>query len=160
MVKLGDIFLIPLPNSCFGVGYVIARKRPVFYMGALDIQIDPNDRIDVSWLSRADRFACFGNFFDSKLKNGDWSIVGNVTPDLSRYPFPNFKIKKGDDYFVESWDGAELRKATPEDIMKYDNPTNRAPMILQNGLSSILGLRAADPKYNKITANYVVQQSS
>jgi hypothetical protein len=157
--KEGDYFTIPLKNGSVGVGYLIARATPCFFMGALGQQFESESTFDPALLFEVSNFKFFGNFFNSKLKNGDWKKLGNARPDQSRFPFPNTKIKNGADYVIETWNRSILRKATVDDILYYDNPTNRAPKILENALNAFFGLHEWNPEYRKITAEYVFEQS-
>lgn len=157
--KEGDYFRIPLRNGNFAVGYVISKGRPTFFMGALGRQFETDKKFDSKLLFDVENFGFFGSFFDSKLKNGDWPIMGSLVSDSSSYPLPISKIKKGNDYILERWDRTVIRKATSKDILYYDNPTNRAPMILENAINSFFGLHERNPKYKKVAAEYVISQA-
>ncbi len=159
MAKIGDYFKIPLKDGRFGIGYVIDRASPALYIGALEDVFDEVETFDPKLLEDPNAFALFGNFFDSKIKNGDWKVLGNHHADLKGFPRPYVKIKRGANYVIETLNREHVRKATPEDILYYENLSNKAPMILQNALNALHGLHEWSPKYKKVSAEFVREQS-
>mgnify|MGYP005845335461 CR=1 FL=1 len=158
--KIGDYFKIPLEDGRFGIGCVLARTPPAFYIGALKDVFSKVEDFDCKSLKNPKSFAILGSFFDSKIKNGDWQILGNYRFPLNGFPKPYIKIKRGDDYVIETLLGRDyVRDATPEDILYYENPSNKSPMILQNALNALHGLKEWNPKYKKVSEEFVRKQA-
>ena len=51
------------------------------------------------------------NSFDAKISNGDWPIIGHIDIDAG-YQLPTYKVKMGNEMYVENFAGDRRRIAT------------------------------------------------
>lgn len=158
--KIGDYFSIPLNDGRFGIGLIVQKVSPALYIGALKAVFEREEVFDPSVLEDPQDFGFFGCFFDSKIKNGDWKILGNRPVNSEIFPKPYLKIKRGDNYEVETIDKKYVRRATGEDILRFENPSNKAPKILENAINAFYGLHDSDIKYEKVSADFIRQRST
>jgi hypothetical protein len=139
-IKPGLVFAVPLGDGSYGFGQVIEKQGPIYYMAGLDV------RKEMPELSQ-DEFALTkpvvaGNCFDVLLKNGRWTPIG-VLPLRTDVPFPCFKVKIGEHFYLESWDRKERRQASSDELHRYGFRTNYGPIMLEHALQAHFGLRSA-----------------
>src|SRR3954470_6770239 len=99
-IEAGLVFAIRLLNEEFGFGQLLVRQEPIFYMVAYDVHSE-TPAIDNHAIQEASP-VLMGNFFDVLIRNGRWTPVRH---SVSRVvPYPCFKVRIGDTFYVESWD--------------------------------------------------------
>jgi hypothetical protein len=135
-IEAGLVFAIPILNGRFGFGQLVMRQDPIFYMVAYDIEAQ-SPTIDDPTLRQA-RAVLMGNFFDILIRNGRWTPIQHFTAPT--VPYPCFKIRIGDTFYVESWDRQRKREATPQELTHLQPPSNYGPIILENALNAYFGL--------------------
>ena len=114
-VNVGTVFAVPLADKIFGFGQLIAWQRPIFYMVGYDARENSAD-LDEEDLRKA-RPVLLGDFFDILIANGRWQAIRQQkAPNV---PFPCFKIKIEDKFYIESWDRA-IREANPKNALIYN----------------------------------------
>jgi len=151
--RLGDIFEIPIDDTRVGYGQVVAVRvaTHAFCMVVFEriFEMEPPPSLEVVVGSD---ILLVANTFDSRIKNGSWTVVGRREPDLSRVPFPAYKLSVGaiDDVFVVSYDGKRRRRATPEETSVLDFRWDVAPIRLEKALKAFHGLLPWDDDYARL----------
>lgn len=145
-VEPGLLFAIPLGDGTFGFGQILAWQDPIYYMAAFKIRsLLPEmerDRIEESSV------VLLGNFFDVLLKNKRWTPLYQIP--IPRVPFPCYKIKVGETFYVENWDRTEMREASSEDLQALQPRSNYGPIILENALNAYLGIRPWEAQFDPL----------
>jgi hypothetical protein len=100
----------------------------------------------------------FGNFFDVLIHNGRWLAIKQL--ETPKAPFPCFKVKIGDKFYVESWNRQQVREATFEECAILHFRTNRGPIILEKALKAYFGLAPWERRYDSLKAEAVVKSSN
>jgi hypothetical protein len=154
-VDVGLVFSIPLAEKTFGFGQLIAWQRPIFYMAGYDLKSESPDVNEPDM--RNARPVLFGNFFDVLIRNGRWLTIKQL--ETPKAPFPCFKVKIGDKFYVESWDRQQVREATFEECTILQFRTNRSAIILENALKAHFGLAPWEPRYDSLKAESAVKSS-
>jgi hypothetical protein len=150
-IKAGLVFSIPLVNKAFGFGHVVVRQHPIFYMLAYDVQSETPD-IDDDTIRRA-KPVLMGNFFDVLIRNGRWKPVRHFAPPA--VPYPCFKVKIGDAFYIESWDERRKREATERELAQLQYRRDYGPIILENALNAHFKLRPWEALFDPLRAEAV-----
>jgi hypothetical protein len=155
-VDVGLVFAVPLAEKAFGFGQLIAWQRPIFYIAGYDIRSE-SPYVDEREIKNS-RPVLFGNFFDILIRNGRWlAIMQSETPTT---PFPCFKVKIGDKFYVETWDRQQMRGATSEECATLQFRSNLSAIVLENALKAYFGLCPWEPKwFDSLKAEAVVKSS-
>lgn len=157
-LKSGDIFSVPIEPNLIAYGQILAKNKPVFYMAAYDYLSEPDAPLNVDVIiSKPILF--LGNFFDSLFKTGQWKVVGNSKLDLSKIPFPKYKVQIEENYFVESWDMCHRRQATPHEIMLLDFRRHIGPIVLENAIKAYHKKIAWNHLFDSLTYEHVLKRS-
>jgi len=98
-----------------------------------------------------------GNFFDVLIRNGRWPTIKQLT--IPNVPFPSFKIKIENKFYVETWDRQHMREATPEECTILQFRSDHGPIILENALKAYFGLEPWEPVFDTLKAETVVKLS-
>ena len=86
-----------------------------------------------------------GNFFDVLIRNARWIAINKQkTPNV---PFPCFKIKIGNKFYIESWDRQQMREATLHECAILQFRTDHSAIILEDALNAYFGLQPWEPKW-------------
>jgi hypothetical protein len=151
-IETGLVFAIRLLNESFGFGQLVVRQEPIFYMVAYDVQCEtPAIEDHAIWQAKP---VLMGNFFDVLIRNGRWTPIRHSTPPV--VPYPCFKIRIGDTFYVESWDRQRKRVATGEELMQLQPRSNYGPIILENALNAYFGLRPWEVTFESLNAEAVL----
>jgi len=155
-IEPGLLIAIPLAEKVFGFGQLIAWQKPIFYMVGYDLKAEIPTLDEQEIIHASPIF--MGNFFDVLIKNGRWLSVKKLgIPDV---PFPCFKFKIGDKFYVESWDRKQKREATAEECASLQFRTNHSPIILENVLKAHFGFAPWEAKwFESLKVEEVVKQS-
>ncbi len=156
--QVGNVFTVPVNEKQIGYGHVIARFEPVYYMVAYDRVSSINQSSHVREITNSP-ILFLGNFFDNLISMGHWKVIGNEPPELSRIPFPTYKVQIGNQYFIETWDGAKRRLATPEEILLMDFRDSSGPICLEKALQAYFDNGPWDTFFNRMTRDYVEARS-
>jgi hypothetical protein len=146
-IDVGLVFSIPLAEKTFGFGQLIAWQRPIFYMAGYDLKSKSPD-VNESDMRNA-RPVLFGNFFDVLIRNGRWLAIKQL--ETPKAPFPCFKVKIGEKFYVESWNRQQVREATFEECAILQFRTNRGPIILEKALKAYFGIAPWERRYDCLT---------
>jgi hypothetical protein len=94
-VKIGDVAAIALGEDKVAYVHVLARHELLdFYFGVIHGAHARSGSVPVEQVVEAG-YALLGHADGELIARGDWPLVGRVTPDPSRFPFPRFKIWQG-----------------------------------------------------------------
>jgi len=141
-IDSGLAFAIPLSDGTFGFGQIIAKQSPICYMVGLGIRRDRPELIEEELVMH--QVVLAGNFFDVLIRNGRWLKLGKFSP-IRDVPFPCYKVKIGDKYYIESWDMKSKREASPSEVSVLGNRSNHGPIILEKALLGHFGIAPWDP---------------
>lgn len=156
--QIGDLFQIAIDDKLVAYGHVVAKCEPVYYMIAYDLLLFADQSPQIHNILRAP-ILFLGNFFDVLISTGRWKVVGKESPDLSRIPFPSYKVKIGDYFYVESWNGNRRRLVTAEEESLLDFRDNWGPMYLESALKAYYGHESWLDEFDKLTLPYVELRS-
>lgn len=154
-IESGLVFAIRLLNEAYGFGQLVVRQEPIFYMVGYDIQ-SKTPTLDAHALEQA-KPALMGNFFDVLIQNGRWVPVRHSTPPV--VPYPCYKIRIGDKFYVESWDRQRKREATESELLRLQPRSNYGPIILENALNAHFGLKTWEDGFAPLRAEAVFASS-
>ena len=159
---VGDIFQIPLDEARVAYGQVVAINTGpgplyvIIFGRAWPRESNPDPAAIV-----ADKIELVAPTMDALIWHGRWPIVGNLHPDLTRVPFPSYRITIGsaDRWYVESFDHKRRRPAQPAELERLTNPTSFAPIRLQNAIAAVHRLGPWDPAFDELTYESATQRS-
>src|SRR6266571_3133146 len=111
--RIGDVFEIPIDESRVAYGQIVAERMKSHLMVVFRTACERGANPDLATIVNDD-IVFMAESFDAKIWNGDWPILGNVKPDLSRITLPLYKVSvdRADNLHVESYDGLRRRPAT------------------------------------------------
>ncbi len=158
--KVGDVFEILIDDARVGYGQIAAQRFKSYLMVVFSRAYERGQRPDARLITEGD-IAFVGESFDAKIWNGDWPIVGNVTPDLSRIPIPVYKVTVGDidRWFVEDYEGTRRRPATPAEVNSLAFRTTVAAVRLEKALQALHGARPWEPTFRPLEYDNVKRSS-
>lgn len=155
--KIGDVFLIPVDESRFGIGQIAGDWKGELYIVIFDV-VHRSDAVDsASVASEQPLFAALS--LDAKIHNGDWRIIGNLTENLDRIPQPVFKVNQDGQVFLESRDRSITRPASHFETEALRFRTVVAPVRLENALKAAQGVGEWNPRFDELRANYAFESS-
>jgi hypothetical protein len=142
--KVGDIFRIPLSETRAGFGQILADYEKemllmvIYSIEASGAEVPPLQDIVAS------EPVFIANSMDAKIWHGDWVIVGNLRPDVARFPLPKYKVRIGDQMHVESYDGANRRLASESEVHLLSFRKCVSPQVLEDAIQAHWGLFPQD----------------
>lgn len=153
---IGDVFLVPIDDSRFGIGQITGDWKGELYVVIYDATVA--DDIDAeAVLSGVPLFAALT--LDAKIYNGDWRIIGSVKDNLDRIPQPAFKVNQGGQVFLESRDRSISRPASASEAESLRPRTVVAPIRLESALKAYNGLGDWHSRYDDLRAEYAFESS-
>jgi hypothetical protein len=146
-LKAGDLFRIPTPDGRYGVGQIarggvvmwIVVFRDLFSELTTPQDLGACDLLLSAWTT------------DAFFFHGRWIVCGNSPVAEDRIPRPSYVVQQDGEFFVESFDGSELRPATQFDLNLLKYRFNVAPIRVQNALLAHHGFGVWDPDYEELT---------
>lgn len=159
--KRGDVFSILIDDRRVGYGQVVLKNHSSFpiYIIVFETAYDRNQEVSLNEIV-ADGIALVGASMDARIYHGMWKIIGNIEPDRSRIPQPNFKAYIEGSDFVEDFDGNRLRAATPNDLRHYDSRWLRAPMGFESAIKAFHVVGIWEPDFDKLTLKHALHQAT
>jgi len=152
---VGLVFALPLADQCYGFGQIVARQDSVYYMAGFD-HISEKPELPPDLLPGL-RPVFLGNFFDILIRNGRWISIG-VQP-VGEFPFPCYKVKIGDHFYIENWEGIRLRVGSARDLDRVTFRTYTSPITLEDALRFHAGLGPHHTFYDPLRWENVVNSS-
>jgi hypothetical protein len=154
---IGDVFLITIDESRFGIGQIAGDWKGELYVVIYDAVYDNGDVDPNSVLSGQPLFAALS--LDAKIHCGDWRIIGNVQGNLDRIPQPVFKVNQDGKVFLESRDRRITRPASSSETEALRLRTVVAPVRLENALKAHNGVGDWNARYDELRADYALTSS-
>lgn len=152
--KVGDIFLVPLTNSCFALGHIIAiREQSELYIGIFGQKVDYPD---INWrkvINEHPKLLCLT--FDAKIFHGDWPIIGNSIDKIDKYLEPVFRVVDNGVPMIESRDRTFRRPATANETKTLTNRIVSSPMLVENATKAFFGICDWQDSYDRFLAGNV-----
>lgn len=155
--KAGDVFLIPVSGSSYGMGQVVARYGEELYLVVYEVLTSREAATPELVLDEEPVLASLS--LDAKLWHGHWPIIGNTTKNLTKISEPAFKINVGGAVLIESQDRSKNKEADPEQVDKLRYRTTVAPVRLENAIRALhtgVGWNAA---YDRLSYRYALETS-
>lgn len=149
---IGDVFLISIDGSRFGVGQVAGDWNGELYIVVYDV-ILPSAEFDLARVA-SDELLFAALSLDAKIHHGDWRIIGNVTSNLDRIPQPAFKVNQDGKVWVETRDRSRFWPASKAQAEGLRYRTVVAPVRLENALRALHGIGEWNPKFDELRADY------
>jgi hypothetical protein len=135
----GDVFRIPVSQSRWGFGQILATHEAVMHLMVIYSAVADNDQHpSLEQIVRSEPLF-IANSMDGKIWNGDWQIVGNIAPDLSRFPLPTYKVAIEGRMYAESFEGSHRRVARPSEVSNLPLRSCYTPQILEDALRDHFG---------------------
>jgi len=155
--RVGDVFLVPVDDSRFGIGQIAGDWKGELYVIIYEEIFSGEKPNPESVNSAKPLFAALS--MDAKIHHGDWPIIGNVTKNLDHIPQPVFKVDQGGRVFLESRDRSISRPASSSEAERLRLRTVVAPVRLENALKAHAGLAEWNPRYDELRADYALDSS-
>lgn len=158
--KVGDVFRIRIDDARCAYGQVFLMHHGTFnlYIGVFGPAFPADSSVDLETICESD-LALVGATEDALIYHGDWRIVGNRQPDISRLPRPRFQIDLEGKTVVEDFDGNFVRVATEEDIKHYDLRWSRGPIGFERAIQAQHGASDWQSDFERLTIQHAVEQS-
>lgn len=149
-LNVGDVFQIPIDDARVGYGQVVLKpEKPVLFICVFAATTSLGVLPDLNEVVRSDILLA-GSTFDAKFRHGHWTVVGNVTSNLSTIALPVYKDGLGDQAFVETLDRSRRRPATTQEERSLPFRTYTAPVGFEMALKAIAGICQWLPAYNDL----------
>ncbi len=154
---VGDVFLIPVDESRFGVGQIAGNWKGELYI-VIYAEIMSGEYPNPESVNTAKPlFAALS--LDAKIYHGDWPIIGNVKSNLKHIPQPVFKVGQDGKMFVESRDRSISRLASDSETERLRLRTVVAPVRLETAFKAYSGVGEWNPIYDALKADYAFVSS-
>jgi len=147
--SVGDVFAIPIDESRWGAGQVVAEYgKSQIYLAAYDYlvesptRLDPNDVVSRPLLLLA-------LSFDGLIYAGEWPLVGRVDVPTDM-PLPAYKLGSPDQLMVVDYSGKRERTATVVEADALPFRTTVAAVRLEKALQAIYGVGEWNPEWDEL----------
>jgi hypothetical protein len=151
-IRSGDVFQIPIDAERVGYGQIVDNTPPnPPYMAVFGSAYPKDAKPQINQIVQ-DEIRFLAPSLDAKIYNGDWKVIGNRTPDLSRIPFPPSKVAVGEpnNFYLISYDKKRRRRASPLEVATVPFRSTVAPIRLERALQAAHGVRQWDPDYDRL----------
>ncbi len=152
-LDLGDVFTIPLDDERVGYGQIVDRwgkSGGHFYFAVFD-GVHPADAEPDLDAVLAEPLALLGLSMDALLLHGHWRVVGHREVDTAAVPWPAYKEGVSPRVFdVVDYTGQRRRRATPEEAEALPFRAVVAPIVIEDALKALHGLKNWNPAYDKL----------
>lgn len=155
-VKLrhGDLFEFPVTDGRLGYGLIVIPGGVLY---AVFFRSLHSSRPDIA-SALADEIALVGTTMDSLFYHGRWSVIAHDQPIPATIPFPNWKVKIGDELRTTDFDGRNYWPMRPDEVDLLDYKWSRAPLAFQDALEALNGLGEWQASYDKLTPTYAARR--
>ena len=150
--KRGDIFEIPGPDSS-GYGVVVVGGG-VFYTAIFRNMFSARPKFDQLV---SEEIGLVGWTMDALLFHRRWSIVARQSELPTEIPYPNWKVRIGEDLFTTDFRGDVLGPIRPEEEAVLDFKFSTSPIAYENALLALNGFQPWVAMYDKLTVSYARQ---
>lgn len=147
--QVGDVFVIPLDEHRVGFGQIVAAYSVGNHYLALFARAYQGDNLPDPAEAVKDEIALLALSLDTKIRNGDWHLVGNRPVNPRDFPLPAWKEVVGFPSripYVVDYSGAFRRKATgTEEALPLR--TVVSPALLEDALKAFHGIQPWDEEW-------------
>jgi len=154
----GDVFLIPISDSTFGMGQVVDTLPSELYLVIFE-SIWPASEPPTPAAVIDSTPLLSSLSLDAKLWNGDWAIIGNCTENLCTIALPMYKARIAGEMYVESYRGDGRRVATEAELSCLINRKTVAPVRLEKAIKAKHGIGDWHPLYDELLYGYAQTSS-
>jgi hypothetical protein len=155
-LKAGDVFVFDLDDDHVGVGQIVETGmvflltilEPAFPKNVDLSKIDPGDILLTGWTTDA-------QFFHDR-----WQVVGNMPVPITGIPRPCSKVRIGDEFWIQDYRAAPVRKATKAEQERLDYRISSSPIAYQDAFRAHHGLGDWRRDYEKLTKSYREAQAA
>jgi len=153
-LRRGDLFELPVTDGRLGYGLVIIPGGVLY---AAFFRSLHSSRPDMASLL-ADEIALVGTTMDSMFYHGRWSVIAHGQPIPAAIPFPNWKVKIGDELRTTDFERRYHWPMRPDEVDLLDYKFSRAPLGYQDALEAINGIGEWQESYDKLTLAYAARR--
>ena len=157
LVPVGTVFAVPLSDSEWCCGQVLAHRFPTCYMGLFDKQYPTLPTMEDVQLRN---MIYAGHFFDGLIRNRRWHTVGIKEPDSRHLVFPKHKVFVAGRDYVEEWDKSARRPATGEELQFLLDETSYGAILLEQAGLYHFGLAECDEQFEQISLQSVLRSAA
>ena len=131
--KVGDLFSVPIAADHSVYGQVVEKAGPQYLVVIF--------RESSGSMAEAIRAGIdlAGIVFDAKFRNGDWPIVGNMTPVDVKAPWFVLGHERLENLRLENFDRSATRPTTPAEASKHRHRNLSGPFVLQRAAAALHG---------------------
>ena len=158
-IRVGDVFQIPIDRGRVGYGQVVDCEPPnPPYLAVFGSAYSRHEEPALRDIIR-DKIRFLAPSLDAKIWHGDGKVAGNITPDLSKIPFPPSRValNESDNYYIVSYDRKTSRPADPMEVATVPFRSTIAPIRLERALQAIHGVGDWVSDYDRIEYEAVKQ---
>lgn len=161
LVKVGDVFAIPIDDDRSGIGQLVAEKGAVLYIVVYDAALSNGAAETGAWteVTETAPLLLAALSLDGKIYNGHWPIVGNRTDNLGALPDPVFKVGQSGEMLLENRDLSVRRVATEVELEVLRYRTVTAPVRFEKALKAHHGIGEWSEHYDPLLADYAIASS-
>lgn len=150
--RAGDVFLIPIDETRWGIGQIAGDWKGELYIVIFDAVWHDRNVDPATVNTSKPLFAALS--LDAKIHHGDWPIIGNVAANLGAIPQPVFKVNQDGAVFLESRDRTVTRRASEAEADVLRLRTVIAPVRLEKALKAHNGIGDWNPRYDDLIYSY------
>lgn len=149
-ISLGDIVCIPIDDERVGYAQIVAAEPYTYYFAAFERAYPRSNPPDIDDLV-TDRVALLGIIMTTRIKSGDWPIVGNATV-TDKVIFPAYKEAAGSPHCINVVDYTcrRSRRATDAEAERLPYRATCSPMVLQHAMQAKHGVVPWEEFYDQI----------
>lgn len=151
--KVGDVFMIPLPDGKAGLGTVAAKWRQELYLavfeGLFEKDTLPNDVRSLKPLLAS-------SSLDAKIWHGHWPLIDGAS-DPSRIVQPIYKVEEPSGWMAESFDRKLRFKIDDVTAAQLRYRKCVAPVRLERAFKAHAGALEWRPDYDELRYSEVLR---
>jgi hypothetical protein len=155
--KVGDVFRVPISEEECGFGQILAKYKGGMLLMVVFSQKGKRHECPAIEEIVSSRPLFVSNSLDAKIWHGDWPIIGNVLPDVERLPLPKYKVRIGQEMYVETYDAKRARPATQAELSRLMFRECVAPVLLEDALKAYWGFGEWEESFDSLKAEAALQ---
>jgi hypothetical protein len=138
-LRVGSVLSIPISGPVRYVAHVIRRRRGFILVAAFEatgenVPVGPPKLVALT--------------FDSLIKTGQWTVVGQRDPDPS-IPIPVFKVPVSSEnaMYLQDVDGKLRRRLAEDELSHLSNPVTYSAAAFQKAINQIASGQPLEPRF-------------
>jgi hypothetical protein len=155
-LRRGDLFEFSVLGGQYGYGLIVIPGGVLYAIFFRGLHFS---RPDITFLL-ADEVALVGTTMDSLFYHRHWTVIAHDQPLPAEIPYPNWKVKIGDEVRTVDFDGANNWPIRSDEIDILDYQFSRAPLGYQDALEALNGLREWEEHFEKLTPAYAARRET